>query len=143
MQPHGILETALYVADLDVAERFYIEVLGLTVFARQPDRHVFFRAGSGMLLLFDADATSTQPTHADGHLVPAHGTRGSGHMAFSIHAAEIDAWREHLMRVGVTIESEFDWPAGGHSIYFRDPSGNSLELATPAVWRIPEREGAS
>ena len=48
------------------------------------------------------------------------------------------AWREQLRQQGVTIEQELTWPSGGQSLYFRDPAGNSVELATPATWRLPE-----
>ena len=47
----------------------------------------------------------------------------------------IPAWREHLRQQGVAIEAEISWPSGGYSIYFRDPAGNSLELATPQMWK--------
>jgi catechol 2,3-dioxygenase-like lactoylglutathione lyase family enzyme len=36
----------------------------------------------------------------------------------------------------VEIEADFHWPAGGRSIYFRDPSGNSLEFAEPKIWNL-------
>ncbi len=39
-------------------------------------------------------------------------------------------WKKH----GIAIEADFDWPNGAHSIYFRDPSGNSLEIAEPKLW---------
>jgi catechol 2,3-dioxygenase-like lactoylglutathione lyase family enzyme len=26
------------------------------------------------------------------------------------------------------------WPRGGRSVYFRDPDGHSVELATPGLW---------
>jgi catechol 2,3-dioxygenase-like lactoylglutathione lyase family enzyme len=26
------------------------------------------------------------------------------------------------------------WPRGGESIYFRDPDGHLVELATPGLW---------
>ena len=42
LRPDGILETALYVADLDAAERFYGEVMGLERIAKVEGRHVFF-----------------------------------------------------------------------------------------------------
>jgi predicted enzyme related to lactoylglutathione lyase len=38
----------------------------------------------------------------------------------------------------VAIEKIVDWPGGGRSLYFRDPAGNSLELATPRIWGIGE-----
>jgi catechol 2,3-dioxygenase-like lactoylglutathione lyase family enzyme len=45
-------------------------------------------------------------------------------------------WRERLEAHGVAIESVARWPRGGRSIYFRDPAGNSLELATPDLWDV-------
>lgn len=132
-----VLESCLYVTDLAAAERFYADVLGLALFASQPDRHVFFRCGQRMVLLFDAQAASQPATH-DGLDVPTHGTTGAGHLCFAMHLADLPAWKEHLQRQGVTIEKELDWPGGGRSLYFRDPSGNSLELATPKIWGIDE-----
>jgi catechol 2,3-dioxygenase-like lactoylglutathione lyase family enzyme len=35
---------------------------------------------------------------------------------------------------GVPIEQEHQWPGGARSLYFRDPSGNSLELITRGAW---------
>jgi catechol 2,3-dioxygenase-like lactoylglutathione lyase family enzyme len=34
------------------------------------------------------------------------------------------------------IEAEVEWPKGGRSIYFRDPSGNSLEFAESKIWNL-------
>ena len=39
-------------------------------------------------------------------------------------------------RSGVAIETMIDWPHGRRSVYFRDPAGNSLEFATPRMWRL-------
>lgn len=133
MEPHGILETALYAEDLDAAVRFYGEVIGLRLHAREPGRHVFFRCGAGMLLVFDPRST------AAGSHVPGHGATGPGHMAFTVHMSEIEAWRETLSAHGIAIEAQIDWPRGGRSIYVRDPAGNSVEFATPALWDIPEQ----
>ena len=47
-------------------------------------------------------------------------------------------WRTHLEQNGVVIEREITWPKGGRSIYFRDPGGNSIELASPKIWGIDE-----
>lgn len=63
---------------------------------------------------------------------------GPGHVAFRIWASEIEPWRARLAAVGVALETEIVWPQGGHSLYFRDPSGNSLELATPQLWGFAE-----
>jgi hypothetical protein len=40
------------------------------------------------------------------------------------------------MQRGVEIESDFLWPSGGRSIYFRDPAGNCLEFADPRIWGL-------
>jgi catechol 2,3-dioxygenase-like lactoylglutathione lyase family enzyme len=47
----------------------------------------------------------------------------------------MDAWREHLAQAGVAIEKDVNWGGSSQSIYFRDPAGNSLELATPTLWK--------
>jgi catechol 2,3-dioxygenase-like lactoylglutathione lyase family enzyme len=134
MTPSAILESALYVTDLDAAETFYREVLGLEVIARAEGRHVFFRCGKGVLLLFNAEATR-QPPAPDAKLpVPPHGAAGQGHLCFAATADEIARWRAGLEKRGIDIEADFEWPNGGRSIYFRDPSGNSLEFAEPKIW---------
>ncbi len=133
-----VLETALYATDLDAAERFYTSALGLTVYAHVPGRHVFFRVGQGMFLVFNPAATEIPPPASAPLQVPTHGARGPGHAAFAIPMAEVDAWRERLEESGVAIEAEVTWPGGGRSLYFRDPAGNSVELATPSLWRLEE-----
>jgi catechol 2,3-dioxygenase-like lactoylglutathione lyase family enzyme len=136
MTPSAILESALYVTDLDAAEGFYGGILGLERIAKVGGRHVFFRCGSGVILLFNAEATKVPPP-ADARLpVPPHGTVGQGHLCFAASADEIESWRTRLVELGVEIEADFHWPAGGRSIYFRDPSGNSLEFAEPKIWNL-------
>jgi catechol 2,3-dioxygenase-like lactoylglutathione lyase family enzyme len=127
----GVLETALYAADLDAAADFYGRVLGLEIESQVEGRHVFLRCGDGMLLVFDPRTTS----RATGP-VPAHGAAGPAHVAFAVADAGLDAWAARLRDQGVEIEADLEWPGGGRSIYFRDPAGNSLELATPRIWGI-------
>jgi catechol 2,3-dioxygenase-like lactoylglutathione lyase family enzyme len=141
MNLRGVLETVLYVNDLDAAERFYTGVLGLAFVSREPGRHVFFRSGQAMFLVFNPLTTATQTVIINGSRLPVHGAHGQGHAAFRVHEAELPAWRERLRTAGVAIESEVSWPQGGHSIYFRDPAGNSVELVTPAVWGFAETGG--
>ncbi|WP_353643502.1 VOC family protein [Mesorhizobium sp. WSM2239] len=134
MTPSAVLESALYVADLDAAEAFYGEVLGLEVIAKVEGRHVFFRCGTGVLLLFNAEATRQAPPPDAKLPVPPHGTVGQGHLCFAATAEEIARWKAHLGARNIDIEADFEWPNGGRSIYFRDPSGNSLEFAEPRIW---------
>ncbi|MFB3901969.1 MAG: VOC family protein [Acidobacteriota bacterium] len=131
MEVKAVLETCLYATDLAAAERFYTHVLGLRLFSRVAGRHVFFRCGSGMFLVFNPAATS-------GPGFPPHGANGPGHVAFLISSSEFEHWRQRLRSDDVAIEAEVDWPRGGHSIYFRDPAGNSVELACAAVWGLEE-----
>jgi catechol 2,3-dioxygenase-like lactoylglutathione lyase family enzyme len=136
MTPSGILESALYVDDLDAAEAFYAEMMGLERIAKVPNRHVFFRCGNGVLLLFNATETE-KPPKPDARLpVPPHGTTGQGHLCFRGTEEEIVRWKAHLESQGVAIEADFEWPQGGRSIYFRDPAGNSLEIANPKIWGL-------
>jgi catechol 2,3-dioxygenase-like lactoylglutathione lyase family enzyme len=136
MRPLRVLESCLYATDLDAAERFYAEVIGLEKHAREEGRHVFFRCAEGMVLIFNPEHTSTVRTAIAGSDLPLHGTRGPGHLAFAVHQSDIPAWRAHLERSGVEIESEVRWPQGGTSLYVRDPAGNSIELASPAIWGL-------
>lgn len=136
MTPFAVLESALYVTDLEAAEKFYGEVLGLEVLTKVEDRHVFFRCGHGVLLLFVAEATRVAPPPGARLPVPPHGASGPGHLCFSATDDEIADWERLLRRHGVEIEADFEWPSGGRSIYFRDPSGNSLEFAEPRIWGL-------
>ena len=127
-----VLETILYVDDLAAAERFYGELLGLELDSRKSGLFVFFRCGESMLLLFEPAAAGA------GRNVPAHGARGPGHACFAVAEADLDGWQQRLAAAGVAIEQQVSWPRGGRSFYFRDPAGNSLELATPRIWGLPE-----
>ena len=134
--PSAILESALYVDDLEAAEAFYGGVLGLEIITQAEGRHVFFRCGDGVLLLFNAEATESAAAPDARLPVPPHGTRGPGHLCFAASAEEIDRWKAQLQAQGIAIEADFEWPNGGRSIYFRDPSGNSLEFAEPRIWGL-------
>lgn len=54
---HHLVEAALYVDDLDRAEAFYRDILGLELLGKEIGRHVFFKVGEGVLLLFFAKET--------------------------------------------------------------------------------------
>jgi catechol 2,3-dioxygenase-like lactoylglutathione lyase family enzyme len=135
LSPHAVLETSLYVADLDRAVAFYENVLGLRQITDgyfEGGRGAALQVGSGssVLLLFRADITQL------GGILPAHGTAGAGHVAFRIEPRECDSWRQRLREHGVVIEKEFAFGTSTPSIYFRDPDGNSLELAVSSIWPL-------
>ncbi|HEV7310187.1 VOC family protein [Ensifer sp.] len=132
----GILETALYVGDLDAAEAFYGGILGLQRISRAGNRHVFYHCGQGVLLIFNPAETVKPPAPDAALPVPPHGTTGRGHMCFRVRAEALDAWKAKLETAGIEIESDLRWPNGARSFYFRDPAGNSLECAEPGLWSI-------
>ncbi|MBD3221538.1 glyoxalase/bleomycin resistance/extradiol dioxygenase family protein [bacterium] len=136
MQPQAVLEAVLYTDDLPAAERFYTEVLGLDVHQPANRRQVFLRCGPTMVLLFDPTVTANEASSVGGATIPTHGARGPGHLALRVAADSRQRWRDHFSARGVAIESEVEWPAGGWSIYLRDPAGNSIELATAELWGI-------
>ncbi|HEX8258488.1 MAG TPA: VOC family protein [Allosphingosinicella sp.] len=129
----GLLETALYVDDMARSRRFFAEVIGLAPMF-ESERLIAFDAGrQGVLLVFKRGA-SVEDMPNPGGLVA--GSDGSGplHMAFAIAAESYDEWHSHLIASGVTMRGEMRWPRGGRSLYFEDPDGHVLELATPGLW---------
>lgn len=129
----GTLESALYAEDLDAAEAFWNGVVGLPVQMRLDGRHVFFRVGASMLLVFRAEA-ARRPPPPEAPAVPPHGAEGAGHYALAVAAETLDLWRGHLETCGVAVESEVTWPGGRRSLYVRDPAGNSVEFADATLW---------
>ena len=130
----GVLEAALYVDDLDAAAGFYGDVLGLEEVISHPPRHIFYRAGSTIVLLFVAHETRVPPRSDSALPVPPHGATGPGHLCFNAPAAALDGWVARLEAAGIAIEADFRWPNGARSVYVRDPAGNSIEFAEPKLW---------
>ncbi len=131
--PGAVLEAALYADDLDAAEAFYGGHLGLTRLSRLANRHLFYRLGPTVLLIFNPVETA-RPTANTALPVPPHGARGPGHVCLAVPAEDLGPWRARLLAAGVVIEADFLWPNGARSIYVRDPAGNSVELAEPRLW---------
>ncbi|MEM7058429.1 MAG: VOC family protein [Pseudomonadota bacterium] len=131
-----VLESALYAENLEDTAAFYENVLGLKKMSEAPGRHVFFRVEGSVLLVFRPSATITPASAGASLPVPPHGAVGHGHLCFAASAEEMEDWITRLSRSGVKIESDFEWPQGGRSIYFRDPAGNSIEFAEPRIWGL-------
>jgi catechol 2,3-dioxygenase-like lactoylglutathione lyase family enzyme len=131
----GVIETALYMDDLERARAFYEEVLGLACLTSDSRFLAFDVGGRSVLLLFRRGST-LEPVHLPGGTIPPHDGSGPIHVAFAITAGELPAWEKRLGECNVAIEGRTDWPRGGHSVYFRDPDNHLLELVTPGVWAI-------
>lgn len=134
-QVRRVLETALYVEDLDRAVEFYERVIGLSALSKG-DRLAAMDVGEGTVLLLFLRGATASGVSFEGGRIPPHDGVGPAHFAFAIASGELDSWRGHLAIEGVEIESEVSWGRGGKSIYFRDPDGHSVELATPGIWRV-------
>ena len=131
----GLLESALYVADVDRSVAFYREVFDFEpMFADERLCALAVAPGQVLLLFLRHASTSDMPT--DGGVIPAHDGQGQLHFALSCTADELPKWKSHLAKLGIELESEVRWPRGGTSIYFRDPDENLVEIATPGVWPI-------
>ncbi len=128
-----VLETALYVDDLERAVAFYRDVLGMRPMG-EPPRLVPMDAGAGTVLLLFERGKTLEGARTPGGFIPPHDGAGPVHVAFAVDTEELAAWESHLASHGVAIESRVTWPRGGTSLYFRDPDGHSLELATPGLW---------
>jgi catechol-2,3-dioxygenase len=127
-----MLETALYCADLAQTAAFYQQLLNVTPML-SGDRLVALDAGQGtVLLLFQHGNSGALET--PGGLVPGHDGSGRVHIAFAIERGNLAAWESRLAHLGIDIESRVQWDGGGTSLYFRDPEGRSVELATPGIW---------
>jgi catechol 2,3-dioxygenase-like lactoylglutathione lyase family enzyme len=132
---NGVLETALYVGDLERSLQFYKETFQLEAIAGDDRFCALNVAGRQVLLLFRKGGTMA-PVATPGGTIPPHDGDGHLHFAFSISASELRAWEEWLQEKGVHIEGKVRWPAGGVSLYLRDPDGHVVELATPGLWSI-------
>src|SRR5262245_17845981 len=123
----GLLETALYVDDLERSARFYQSIFGFEVIDSGDRLRALSIADHHGLLLFLKGASSKLPRIA-------HDGNGQLHLAFAIPATELSTWEEWLQQHSVAIEEKKAWDRGGWSLYFRDPDRHLLEVATPGVW---------
>jgi catechol 2,3-dioxygenase-like lactoylglutathione lyase family enzyme len=131
----GILETALYTDDMERARAFYEGVLELKSIFGDGRLTAYGIAPRSVLLIFKR-GSATQTVTMPGGTIPGHDGSGPLHVAFAIGKDELAQWETHLAARGVAIEGATSWSRGGRSIYFRDPDGHLLELATPGLWTV-------
>ncbi|MGH7325102.1 MAG: VOC family protein [Candidatus Rokuibacteriota bacterium] len=108
------------VADLERAERFYTEVLGMTVQMHLPDQ-VLLRYGDGACALF------LKPGRLPGGREQIENPLGKSHHAFRVDYGELARARALFEARGIPYHTPIDW--GDHDcLYFLDPDGNLLEI---------------
>ena len=109
-----------------VSARFYEKIFGFAVIA-DFGRGCALAAGERQVLLLFRKGGSLEgrtPHDGDGQL----------HLAFAIRREELAGWESWLAENGIAVEDRTNWERGGQSLYFRDPDGHLLEVATPGVW---------
>jgi catechol 2,3-dioxygenase-like lactoylglutathione lyase family enzyme len=131
----GILETALYVSDLERAARFYVDVFGFKTLSMS-DRLIALNVSDRSVLLFFRNGSTEEPLEITGGVIPPHGPGGKTHFAFSIEKEDFSQWQAHLSAKHVPIESVVNWPGGARSLYFRDPDEHLVELITEGFWQL-------
>jgi len=134
LKVNGILETGIYVADVERARAFYERIFGFEAIFAEERMCTLAVAPAQVLIIFKRGGTP-KPVPVGDSVIPPHDGGGPQHFAFAIAAVDLEAWRAHLEAEGVAIESTVTWPAGGTSLYFRDPDGLLVELATPGLWK--------
>lgn len=128
-----VLESSLYVADLQRAARFYEETLGFAPLFSD-ERLIALDCGPQSVLLLFKQGTTSETVKLPGGEIPPHEGEGRLHLAFAVDAGTLPEWERRLAARGVAVEGWTDWPKGGRSLYFRDPDANLVELATPGLW---------
>ena len=122
----GVSELVLEVVDLEAAERFYADVLGLPVVERWPDREAIW--------VMAGDRTRIGLWRPQVGLA---GGRGGLHVHFAMKIAEedYDAAVARLRERDQEVE-EIQFSDGrGRAAYVDDPDGNVVELWT---WDVGE-----
>ncbi len=133
--------SGICVHDLKEAEEFYCNVLGAKVHGavnfitedtlRGRSVHQSYTLGDFLFAI--ALAPDFMPMPPDDKLQGANGFRH----AFTVRRADFEATQKRLEDAGVAFKGPVEHPSQGpfgQSIYFKDPSGNFLEL----LWRRDE-----
>ncbi len=114
----GMRHVALNIRDMAACERFYVELLGMSVEWRPDPDNLYLSSGSDNLAL-----------HVSGEPVAATGQR-LDHIGFILRRPEdVDAWHDFLSAHDVPIaKAPRTHRDGARSFYCRDPEGNVVQM---------------
>lgn len=128
-----VIETVLYVGDIERAAAFYQQVLQLPAMVAN-ERFRAYDIGNQSVLLLFVSGDSLNGAHYPEGYIPPHDGSGPQHLGLAVSKAQLLLWEQQLAEHNVEIEGRMRWEQGGESIYFRDPDGHLLELVTPGIW---------
>jgi catechol 2,3-dioxygenase-like lactoylglutathione lyase family enzyme len=121
IRTEGLDHIAIAVSDLDRAEAFYRDVLGLEWVHEEWDPPRVLASGGSGMALFPAGMHDDAVVGAPGIL----------HFAFRVDRDAFEAAQDELSERG--IEFRFSDHGAAHSVYFSDPDGHQLKLTTYEV----------
>jgi catechol 2,3-dioxygenase-like lactoylglutathione lyase family enzyme len=130
---HGVLETCLYVDNLQESCAFYENLFGFHRM-ESDDHFCVYDAGRHSVLILFLRGATRKPIAVSGGVIPPHDGNGPAHIAFRIAAEDVAAWEDRLHEAGIALESRVHWHGSSQSLYFRDPDYHLIELATPGLW---------
>ena len=130
-----IVETCLYVADVDRASGWYSQIFGFRIIFAQEDRLRALEVADDQVLLLFKEKATLSPITIPGGVIPSHDGSGPTHLAFAMGAEDSERWEKYLTSHNVPIESRVRWNDIDRSLYFRDPDGHAVELITGDYWQ--------
>ncbi len=113
----GLRHVALFVADLEACERFYVELLGMAVEWRPDGDNLFLTSGNDNLALHRLPVAPSGPQRLD-------------HIGFILgEPREVDLWFDFLKGRGVPMKSApRTHRDGARSFYCLDPAGTTVQM---------------
>ena len=123
-----IKETCLYFPDLRLAKEFYHGLLGMPILSYEPDKHIFFRVGTSVLLCFNPSDSNQKISP------PAHSVEGKYHYALEVNSTNYENYKEAIIHNKISIIDTIVWKNGKESFYFNDPVGNVVEILPEGIW---------
>jgi catechol 2,3-dioxygenase-like lactoylglutathione lyase family enzyme len=115
----GMRHVALFVESLERCERFYVDVLGMTVEWRPDNNNVYLTSGCDNVALHRARAE-----------IQMNGPQRLDHIGFILQAPdEVDNWYEFMQGQGVKMKAApRNHRDGTRSFYCEDPDGNIVQM---------------